>query len=245
MSLEQENGGYGLAIPSPQRARFEIHWGDLTYLAICYPRSRRLPPGKVALSQTPFIPRGFQLVFLDGQHRRPQESDSTHPWDIDRLLIAQLIIALQSLDCGGTLIVKLSQLESATTARLVYMLDKISTSIVVFKPYVHATRGSFYAVAKGVGRGLEWEKKASYLKNLKKVWWKLTYDGLNTEGRWLIEEDLNFIAKFETLEGAYLERLINLGRGAWRARSNALRRAYCSIREAAAHHETGSNSPEA
>lgn len=244
ISLEQENGGHGLAIPFPQRARFEIHWIDLTYLAICSPQSRRLPSGKVALFQMPFTPSGFQLVFLDGQHRRPQESDSTHPWDIDRLLIAQLIIGLQSLNRGGTLIVKLSHLESATTARLVYMLDKISKTIVAFKPYVHATRGSFYAVATGVGRGLEWEKRASYLKNLKKVWWNLTYDGPQNEGRWLREEDLNFISKFETLGGPYLERLIKLGRGAWRAQSNALRRAYCRIREAAAQQETESDNPE-
>lgn len=82
------------------------------------------------------------------------------------------------------------------------------------------------------------------MKNLRKVWWNLTYDGSQSEGRWLKEEDLDFIVRFETLGGAYLERLIKLGRGAWRAQSNALRRAYCRIREAAAEHDTGSESPE-
>ncbi|KAF8532295.1 hypothetical protein JB92DRAFT_3104091 [Gautieria morchelliformis] len=240
MSLGQESGGHGLAIPFPQRARFEIHWADLTYLTICAPQGVRYrsPPGSSALSQVPFAPRGFQLVILDGQHRRPQESSSTHPWDIDRLLIAQLIIGLESLERGGTLLAKLSHLESATTARLVYMLDTLSKRIVVFKPYVHGTRNSFYAVAIGVGRGQEWEKRAWYLKNLKKVWWHMTYDGPNNEGRWLKEEDLDFITKFETLHGPYLERLVKLGKGAWRAQGNALRRTYCRIREAAAQNET-------
>jgi FtsJ-like methyltransferase len=246
LSLGQENGGHGLAIPFPQRARFEIHWADLTYLAICAPQGGRyrLPPGSLALSKMPFTPRGFRLVILDGQHRRPQESSSTHPWDIDRLLIAQLIIGLESLERGGTLVAKLSHLESATTARLVYMLDTLSKRIVLFKPYVHGTRNSFYAVAIGVGRGQQCEKSARYLKNLKKVWWHMTYDGPSNEGRWLKEEDLDFITKFETLHGPYLKRLVKLGKGVWRAQGNALRRTYVLIREAAAQNETGSDNHE-
>ncbi|KAF8532279.1 hypothetical protein JB92DRAFT_3138453 [Gautieria morchelliformis] len=248
MSLGQESGGHGLAIPLPQRARFEIHWADLTYLTICAPQGVRYrsPPGSSALSQVPFTPRGFRLVILDGHHRRPQESSSTHPWDIDRLLIAQLIIGLESLERGGRLLVKLSYMESATTARLVYMLDTLSKSIVLFKPgRLHGTRNSFYAVAMGVGGGgQEWKKKAWYLENLKKVWWHMTYDGPNNEGRWLKEEDLDFITKFETLHGPYLERLVKLGKGVWRAQGNALRRNYCDIRKAAAQNEPGSDNLE-
>jgi FtsJ-like methyltransferase len=241
ISLDTKYGGHGLAIPGPQCKRFEMHWIDLTYLAICSPRTRPAPTGAVALSPTPFdIRPRFQLIILDGVYREPsaQESSSTtHPWDMDRLLIAQFIIALEYINRGGTLLVKLSHLESVTTAQLVYMLDRFSTAIVIFKPYVNATRGSFYAVVTGVGLGWEWKRRASFLQNLRKVWWNLTYgEGPRSEGRYLKEEDLNFIVEFETLKGWYLERLIQLGRVSWRVQSQALRRTYDRIRSREAAH---------
>src|SRR6266481_6406133 len=95
VSLSVDNGGHSLALPSPQRARFEMHWADLTYYDICSPPTRPASekPGVVPV---PFN-GGFQLVMLDGHHRRPQESELTHPWDIHRLIFSQLIIAFESL----------------------------------------------------------------------------------------------------------------------------------------------------
>ena len=229
VSLDPEMGGSGLTIPFPELERFKMHWSDLTYLAICAPGIPPLPPGGVALSPLPFDPTGFRVVILDGMYRNPPQELNSHPWDMDRLLIAQLIIGLECLDGGGTLLVKFNHLESVVTAQLVYMLDVLSKRVIAFKPFLHATRGSFYAVATGVGL-----ERKNYLKNLKTVWWNLTYDGPKGEGRYLKEEDLNFIVEFETLEESYLERLIELGRGAWRAQSKALRRTYKRIR---ARHE--------
>ena len=162
---------------------------------------------------------------------------------MDRLLIAQLIIALEYINRGGTLIVKFNHLESVITAQLVYMLDNFSEKLVVFKPGTSAKRGSFYAVVTGVGLGMglgwEWKRRESFLENLREVWWKLTYgDDPRSGGRYLKEEDLNFIVNFETLQGSYLATLIKLGRVAWRIQSQALRKTYKRVqaREAVTHH---------
>ena len=207
-----------------------MYWRDLTYLDVCSPSNRPAPAGAVTLSPMPFTTRGFQLIILDGVYR-VQESNSAQEWDVDRLLIAQLIIALEYINRGGTLIVKFNHLESVITAQLVYMLDKYSKSLVVFKPGTSAKRGSFYAVVTGVGLGWEWKRRDSFLENLREVWWKLTYgDDPRSGGRYLKEEDLNFIVNFETLKRSYLARLIQLGRVAWRIQSQALRKTYDLIR---------------
>ena len=231
--MDPKYGGHGLAIPYPQRERYKMYWRDLTYLDVCSPRNRPAPARAVALSRKPFTTHKFQLVILDGVYREPavQALNLAGPWDMDRLLIAQLIIALEYINCGGTLIVKLNHLESVITAQLVYMLDNYSKRLVVFKPYTYATRGSFYAVVTGVGLGWEWKRRDSFLENLREVWWKLTYgDDPRSGGRYLKEEDLNFIVNFETLKRSYLARLIQLGRVAWRIQSQALRKTYDLIR---------------
>jgi hypothetical protein len=209
-----------------------MHWGDLTFYDICSPSHRFAPADKPALRQMPFIPGGFTLTMLDGHHRRPQESTSTHPWDIDRLIVAQFIVALEALDVGGTLLVTLGNVESPKTARFLYMLDKLSETITAFKHNgSHATRSTFYAVAKGVGLGVKGNERAMYLEHLKNVWWELTFGGDKGDGRWLGENDLDFIIDLESLRATYLDRLIELGKGPWRVQRNALDRMFKKIRE--------------
>lgn len=236
VSLSVDNGGHGLAFPSPQRARFEMHWADLTYYDICSPW--RPPSQKQGVVPVPFS-GGFQLAMLDAHHRRPQESELTHPWDIHRLLLSQLIIAFESLELGGILLVKLHHFERTMTAQILYMLDTLSRTTIAFKPHLHATRSSFYVLAKGFKQGVQRYKWNTYLEQMKKVWWELTYGG-DGEGRYLADGDLDFIVNFDTLSGPYLDRIIKLGIGIWLTQSKALKEKFTRTRRLAAA-ECGNN----
>ncbi|KAI0628184.1 hypothetical protein C8Q77DRAFT_1220973 [Trametes polyzona] len=135
------------------------------------------------------------------------------------LVVGQLIIALASVRPGGTIVV--------TLHNLVYLLDKISATLIVHKPTaMHKYRCSFYAIAKGVGDSLERaELQASYLNGLCVLWSELHHGGCDGSPRKLWgERDLRFIVTPEEIldiEG-YLDPLVELGRPVWATQAQGL-----------------------
>jgi hypothetical protein len=64
---------------------------------------------------------------------------------------------------GGTVIIKLGQPEHHLTARVLWMLDMLSSRLVTYKPRtMHASKNMFYAVAFGVGKGRNGRKMNDY-----------------------------------------------------------------------------------
>lgn len=84
--------------------------------------------------------------------------------DDDLLLISQLLLALQSISLspgprprvGGTLVIRLTHLETVKTAKILYMLDIVSGIDATLKPRdmdVRGNPGSFYTIAQDIGGG--------------------------------------------------------------------------------------------
>ena len=201
-----------------------MHWGDFSFYDICAPPLRRPHRGDDRpLSQFPFTTSSFQLIILDAHCRPVRGSESTSARQNDRLLVAQLIIGLQCVDPGGSLIITLKQVACVKTAQVLYMLDELAQTTVTFKnPEHQKTSGVFHAVATGIGLGVHGPKLPTYLEHLKDVWWELTYGGEEGKGRDLSESDLNFIADYEKLENTYLDRLVEFGDVPWRVQKEAL-----------------------
>jgi hypothetical protein len=139
-------------------------------------------------------------------------------------LISQIIIGLQAAKKGATLVIKLADVEQVNTAKLIHMLDILSASLATFKPrYMHATRGTFYAVAKGVGEGRNAARLLTLVDSFKELWVDLTIGGEDGAGRMLNEEDLDFVISTEDVRQAkHLDRLIDLSRGVWEVQACAL-----------------------
>ncbi|KZV88588.1 hypothetical protein EXIGLDRAFT_722551 [Exidia glandulosa HHB12029] len=94
----------------------------------------------------------FDLVILDGHPLRKQQERASRVGP--RLLVAQLIIGLQSVRLGGSLVVKLANAKASDTQRVIYLLDALSQRLTLCKPVsMHATRDTFYAVAQGLQIG--------------------------------------------------------------------------------------------
>lgn len=167
------------------------------------------------------------LVVLDGHLLRAQEN--ARRWEYGRLLISQLVMGLQAVKIGGTMVVKLSRPDNVRTAKLLYLLDIISASLITCKPRsMHSNRGTFYAVAKGVRYGAEARCFTTLIEGLQKLWHELTYGGDEGHGRFITEMDLDFIIRTDELADRYLLRLIELGREVWAVQAAALRRMFKS-----------------
>ncbi|KAF8532277.1 hypothetical protein JB92DRAFT_3138452 [Gautieria morchelliformis] len=228
ISLEEQHGGYPLRIGWKESDRYEMHWGDLSFYDICRPASSPHPRDDLPSLPLPFGPNGFQLVILDA-HRRPlpgQEATSLREYD--RLLMSQLIVGLQCVDPGGTLIITLKDVACLRTAQILYMLDEISKTTVTFKDLYHqGPSGVFHAIATGIG--LDDHSTATlyaHLERLKAVWWELTYGGEEGKGRELLESDLHFIVDHDKLAETYLARLKELGKMPWRVQESALKKIF-------------------
>lgn len=249
LSLPLDNGGHKMFVLHGDRdSRINVKYLDITMLtADLYPTS----PTSVRQDDTPLIPTthpsfnrlipntrpyygtspAFDLAICDGQVLRthyPKPPNNTEP---ARLCCAQLVLALTRLKTGGTLVILLHKVDAWNSARLIQTVNSFSTGPVrLFKPErKHATRSSFYLVAKGVQPNHPAAQKA--VEMWRRTWLAATLrvsgvddqetgeDNLRGWCDWEEGEDVN-----EFLE-SFGERLIELGMPIWEIQANALAKA--------------------
>jgi len=218
ISLAVESGGHGLLLEDNLQPRLDLNIADLTYY--------QLGPTVITdpkLQPLPFPPdaRPFDLVLLDGHPLRTSTSGvGAYDQMSNRLLISQLIIGLQSTTISGTIIMKLAKPERPVTVKLLYMLDMLSLDLATWKPVcMHATRDTFYAVAKGFGHGRQGYRLQEWLYGLKALWVSLTYGG-QKPGR-VSTTDLDFIVTEMELE-PFEHRRQQLSRHIWQVQASSL-----------------------
>lgn len=227
VSLPVERGGHGYQLENHLRSRFTLFLSDLTRFQL---GSENIPDSQLAkLPSKIRHGRNFDLIVLDGHHLRT--NTEVEHCEIDHLLISQLLIALQSVRIGGTIVIKLSRFSVIRTVKIIHMLEFLSSKLSVVKPVtMHRTRGSFYAVAKGVGLGPRGQDIGKMVTHLQQLWVNLKYDveinhdGTESNGRFIKPNDLDFIAMTETLRNdqEYLDHLVELGRDIWVIQAVAL-----------------------
>ncbi|KAI1784462.1 hypothetical protein LXA43DRAFT_1042378 [Ganoderma leucocontextum] len=237
LSLPVSSGGHPFMLEGHLRPRYDFIEKDI----LEYDLSPRVPGTLDSPDRFPdSMLERFQLVIIDGHALRTYTSPTQPPLDDikeahlsyrDSLHIAQLIVALEAVRPGGTILTRLSHLESFPATHVLYLLDRLSDELVVYKPHsMHAYRGTFYVVAKGVlghrAPGDHLELKARYVAGLRQLWSELRWGGPGGCGRRMASGDLDFVVSTEEILGEYLDRLITLGRGVWRTQAQGLRRLF-------------------
>ncbi|OBT64110.1 hypothetical protein VE03_06249 [Pseudogymnoascus sp. 23342-1-I1] len=181
ISLPPQQGGHKVLLP---RHRSTMRLLDVTMLAKEY-GVEEIPiahPDRTSfLDERPFLDQTFQLIFCDGQVLRTHErAEYRENHEARRLTVSQLILALQRIRAGGTIVVLLHKIEKWETFELLYRFSQFS-SVQVFKPAKkHAKRSSSYLVASGVQPDTDAAKLL--VEEWKQAWWQATFGGENGTG---------------------------------------------------------------
>jgi len=219
ITLPKEQGGHPLHISKERLAGLQLL--DVTMLAAEYtnqPIPQKHPEREKFLAVRPFKFHSFDLVFCDGMVLRTQKREShRESTEVTRLACSQLILAMQRIKAGGTLIMLLHKIDSFGAANILYTFSKFA-NVQVFKPRKkHATRSSFYMIATHVRPDSEPARVA--VGEWKEDWWKATFGGEAGTGE--PKDDPPESVVLRILED-FGDKLMEMGRPVWRIQADAL-----------------------
>ncbi|RDB29835.1 hypothetical protein Hypma_013931 [Hypsizygus marmoreus] len=220
ISLPVESGGHSFLLEDELHPRLDLHMADLTYYQL-----GPYPIADTRLQPLPFSDHQFDMVLLDGHPLRtaPESQGGGRKRMSDRLLVAQLVICLKAVAASGTLVIKLSKPERVVTAKIMYMMWILAADVATWKPVcMHATRDTFYFIAKGVGLGRGKALWAQWLWELQALWVQLTWGGSQGKGRTLEEEDFDFVVSTQEMRKYFGERLGALSRPIWEVQKQSM-----------------------
>ncbi|PVH86684.1 hypothetical protein DL98DRAFT_557208 [Cadophora sp. DSE1049] len=222
ITLPPNQGGHKVLLNSP---RSTVLYQDITMFAKEFGvDDHEIPtkhPARASFrTERPFISQKFDLVICDGQvlrtHERPEYREAT---EATRLTNSQLILALQRIRQGGTLIMLLHKIEAWDTMELLYLFSQFS-DIEVFKPVKkHAIRGTFYLIAKNVQPDAEAGNVA--VGAWKRAWWNATFGGENRTGAGRMSIDDGYA---QSVIDSFGEKFTVLAKPVWRIQADALSR---------------------
>ena len=148
-SLPPSSGGHEVLLQS--NSNVAVKYLDITMLAtemgvtdipVDHPDAENFEPPTFSSKES------FDLILCDGQvlstHNRASYREAR---EARRLAASQLVLGLERVRPGGTMIVLLHRVELWTSVSLLYKFSRFS-SLMLFKPTAgHAKRSSFYMVA--------------------------------------------------------------------------------------------------
>jgi 23S rRNA U2552 (ribose-2'-O)-methylase RlmE/FtsJ len=169
------------------------------------------------IHERPYIRHTFDLVFCDGQvlrqHQRLGYRENKEPL---RLTVSQLILALQRIRRGGTLIMLLHKVEAWDTLELLYDFSRFS-SIHAFKPKKkHAIRSSFYLIAKNVQPDSDVARVS--VEEWKIAWQRATFGGNCEADEGVVAGSAHVKSVLDQFGNEY----VKLGRPIWEIQAEAL-----------------------
>jgi 23S rRNA U2552 (ribose-2'-O)-methylase RlmE/FtsJ len=222
ITLPTKQGGHPLHIPTNVLAGLKEV--DVTMLANEFMNNLMIPKTHPAHAEfiyiRPFRYYKFDLVFCDGMVLRTQPRGSYRERvEVTRLACSQMMLALQRVAVGGTIVMLLHKIDSFPTALILYTFSKFA-EVTAFKPArKHGSRSSFYMVAKNVQ---PYHTAAlSAIDDWKDSWWMATFGG--EEGTGKVKEDPPESLVRRMLE-EFGDRLIEMGRPIWRIQADNLSR---------------------
>ena len=217
-SLPPSSGGHEVLLPT--NANVSVNFLDITMLAaemgvtdipVDHPDVENFLPPTFAPDDS------FDLVLCDGQVLR---THSRAPYrearEARRLAASQLVLGLERVRPGGTMIILLHRAELWSSVSLLHKFSKFS-SLMLFKPTAgHAKRSSFYMVATKIDP--QHPEAVLAIEKWKKIWTTATFGTQENYERVLMEGD-------ETVEEVLEEfgsELIRLGKKIWHIQAKAL-----------------------
>lgn len=214
------DGGHRVMLPKLLKGRVQMRYADITMFAndmgvesvpADHPDARNFLPRQLEPHHL------FDLIICDGQVLRTQNRQAyRESREATRLSTTQLVIGLEHLRTGGTMIVLLHRLDAYETAKLIYTFHKFS-KVRLFKPQMgHVKRSSFYMVASCV------QSQDSTAKDAIEQWkqkWKIVTFKAEEDYVKLLRDDVEGV---DMLLGTFGKQLAQLGKNVWQTQAGAL-----------------------
>ncbi|KAH8761634.1 hypothetical protein F5883DRAFT_606017 [Diaporthe sp. PMI_573] len=179
-----------------------------------------------------FVPRQVEdgqdsdLVICDGQVLRTHEGHRAayrEPREARRLGLTQLVLGLEHLRPGGTMIMLLHKVEAWWNVRLMYTFSKFS-HVQLFKPVSgHAKRSSFYKVATDISSEHRLAKKA--MTEWKEQWEQATFPSDEEFWEAVSTASLQGRRDVDLVLSEFGPELVRLGCEIWKIQAEALEKA--------------------
>ncbi|KAM0132716.1 hypothetical protein ACHAO1_006605 [Botrytis cinerea] len=222
ITLAHESGGHNVIIDRNRLQGLRFH--DITIVKEFCPNGKDIPEDfKSKFSDIkPLKYIKYHLVFADGKTLRTHDRiKDTYNANLNketvRLQTSQLILAMNRMHNGGTLVMLLHKIDTWHSAYMLYTFSKFA-KVEVFKPVKkHAARSSFYMIAKDIKVNHPETIKA--IDEWKEDWYYATFGGPDNMGL-AKEEPTNEIV--QELLTEFGPTLIKLGHEAWMIQANAL-----------------------
>lgn len=224
ITLPVEDGGHSMYLDHGEKdKRVEVEWLDLTLLTaeLGTPVEKvpaKHPEAAKFTAYSPFPGKSFDIVICDGNVLHVHRHQRNVNREAYRLLFSQLIFGLERTKPGGNFIILLHRVDSWSNLTLLKTFESFS-KVQLFKPHkTHATRSSFYLVAKNVQAESAEAKEA--VMRWKENWWTATFAGEHGTG--LSLEPPTAEEVHESLE-TYGQRWRVLGRPIWQLQLVAMK----------------------
>ncbi|KAI1431371.1 hypothetical protein GGR50DRAFT_689770 [Xylaria sp. CBS 124048] len=231
ITLSTRDGGY--AVRTTASPNITITFGDITMLAADM-GVESIPSGHPDAEN--FLPREFHpedifdIAICDGQVLR---THVRNPWreprEATRLSLTQLVIALEHIRPGGTILFLLHKIESWKSVTLLRTVSKFAR-LQVYKPRAsHRKRSSYYLVASDVQPAHE--DAVRVVQEFKQLWKSATFD---------TEEEYRRVARsqepdVEEVLADFGPALMKLGEQVWATQAEALEQALLKVRKSSAN----------
>ena len=221
IALPDEEGGLSSVLSDRHKTRITIHLHDVTHFDLSGPL--RTDPIPAVYLPLPFRTK-FNLIILDA-HRFGTSPVDLEEGETTRMILSQLLIALESIATNGIILMRLSLRQGDQMVAILYLFSLLFRTVSVHKPVCgHKGRGSFYAVADGFqGTSLETALVLERILGvLRKQWWDASFGGEEGKGRW-ISEWWDEIVKSEDLPELFGTRYIDLITPVWETQLEGLK----------------------
>ncbi|RKF77597.1 putative s-adenosyl-l-methionine-dependent methyltransferase [Golovinomyces cichoracearum] len=161
----------------------------------------------------------FDLIFCDGKvlrtHQRPTWRENNEG---TRLMLSQLILSMQRIRNGGTIVVLLHKIDCWDSILTIRDFSDFSDIQLYKPPKAHKTRSSFYLIARNID--IEHEKAKRTLRFWRDQWWEATFGGEDGLGKKLHPS----VGVVEELLDDFGEQFIRIARPIWRIQADGLSR---------------------
>lgn len=218
LTLPLDAGGYMVLLPHGARdSRVEVQYLDITMLVDEFDVTHIDTDHPDALhflhGQRPYLETPFDLVICDGQVLRThQRAPYREACEATRLILSQLVIAMQRIRQGATIVVLLHKSHAWNSIELLYEFSKFA-SVRLFKPTrIHSIRSSFYMIATEVNPAHDSAKAA--VEKWKSEWRDVTFHGAQ-KGRPSPDRIQHVLDEFG-------ETLIRIGEPIWKVQRDGL-----------------------